>query len=118
MSMFKKIAVWFAAMFAAASLMVAHAADPVIEQAKAQGIVGEQYDGYLGIVDPGRASAELRRKVDAINAGRLAEYTKISQRTGDSVQVVAGAMALKLIEGASTGEMVKAGAADAWRKKQ
>lgn len=118
MSMFKKIAVWFAAIFAVASLMAAHAADPIIEQAKAQGIVGEQYDGYLGIVDPGRASAEIRRKVDEINAGRLAEYTRISQRTGDSVQIVAGAMALKLIEGVSAGEMFKAGAADPWRRKQ
>lgn len=117
MSMFKKIAVWFAAMFAAASLMVAHAADPVIEQAKAQGIVGEQFDGYLGIADPARASAEVRRKVDQTNAGRLAEYTRISQRTGESVQVVAGAMALKLIDAAEAGEMVKAGASDPWQKK-
>lgn len=117
MSMFKKLIAMFVAMFAAASLMVAHAADPVIEQAKAQGIIGEQYDGYLGIADPGRASAEVRRKIDAINAGRLAEYTKISQEKGDSVQVVAGAMALKLIDRAAAGEMVKAGASDPWRKK-
>jgi uncharacterized protein YdbL (DUF1318 family) len=117
MSMFKKIAVWFAAMFAATALMTAYAADPVIDQAKAQGIVGEQFDGYLGIAEPSRASADVRRKVDATNAGRLAEYTKISQRTGDSVQVVAGAMALKLINNAPAGEVVKAGASEPWRKK-
>jgi uncharacterized protein YdbL (DUF1318 family) len=117
MSMFKKIAVWFAAMFAAATLMTAYAADPVIDQAKAQGIVGEQYDGYLGIADPGRATAEVRRKVDQTNAGRLAEYTRISQKTGDSVQVVAAAMAEKLINNAAAGEMVKPGPSDPWRKK-
>jgi uncharacterized protein YdbL (DUF1318 family) len=123
MSMFKKIPafktimVWFAAMFAAATLMTAHAADPVIDQAKAQGIVGEQFDGYLGIADAGRASADVRRKVDQTNAGRLAEYTRISQKTGDSVQVVAAAMAEKLINNAGSGEMVKPGASDAWRKK-
>lgn len=117
MSMFKKIAVWFAAMFAAATLMTAYAADPVIEQAKAQGIIGEQFDGYIGIADAGRASAEVKRKVDAINAGRLAEYTRISQKTGDSVQIVAAAMAEKLINNAAGGEVVKLGASDGWSKK-
>lgn len=117
MSMFKKLAAMFVAMFAAASLMVAHAADPVIEQAKAQGIIGEQYDGYLGIADQGRASAEVKRKVDAINAGRLAEYTRISQKSGDSVQIVAAAMAEKLLNNAASGEVVRPGSNDPWRKK-
>jgi uncharacterized protein YdbL (DUF1318 family) len=117
MSMFKKILVWFAAMFAAASLMAAHAADPVVEQAKAQGIVGEQYDGYIGIVDAGRATPEIRRKVDATNAGRLAEYTRISQKTGDSVDIVGRAMAEKLFANAASGEALKAGPSDGWKKK-
>jgi hypothetical protein len=117
MSMFKKIATWFAAIFAATTLMTAWAADPVIEQAKAQGIVGEQYDGYLGIADPGRASAEVRRKVDETNAGRLAEYTRISQKTGDPVSTVAAAMAEKLFANAIAGEVLKPGPNDTWKKK-
>ena len=117
MSMFKKILVWFAAMFAAASLMAAHAADPVIDQAKAHGIIGEQFDGYLGIVDAGRATAEVRRKLDATNAGRLAEYTRISQKTGDSVEIVGRAMAEKLFANATSGEALKAGPSDPWKKK-
>ena len=117
MSMFKKFATWFVAMFAAASLMVAYAADPVIEQAKAQGVIGEQYDGYIGIADPGRASAEVKRKVDQINAGRLAEYTRISQKTGDPVDTVAKAMAAKQFDRASSGEMLKPGPSDPWQKK-
>lgn len=117
MSMFKKIAVWFAAMFAAATLMTAYAADPVIEQAKAQGIVGEQFDGYLGIAKPGSASAEVKRKVDETNAGRLAEYTRISQKTGDPVATVAAAMAEKLFANAKSGEVLKPGPADAWKQK-
>jgi uncharacterized protein YdbL (DUF1318 family) len=75
MSMFKKIAAMLAAMFAAATLMTAHAADPVIEQAKAQGIVGELYTGYLGFVEPGKASADLKRRVDELNAARLQAYS-------------------------------------------
>lgn len=117
MSMFKKLAALFAALFAAASLMTAWAADPVIEQAKAQGIIGEKYDGYIGIVDAGRASAEVKRKVDEINAGRLAEYTRISQKSGDPVATVAAAMAEKLFANAQSGEVLKAGPTDAWAKK-
>lgn len=116
MSMFKKIAVWLAAMFAAASLMTAYAADPVIEQAKAQGIVGEQYDGYLGVAKPGSASAEVKRKVDETNAGRLAEYTRISQKTGQPVATVATAMAEKLFANAHSGEVLKAGPTDPWKQ--
>lgn len=117
MSMFKKFTTWFVAMFAAATLMVAHAADPVIEQAKAQGVIGEQYDGYIGIVDAGRASADVKRKVDQINAGRLAEYTRISQKTGDPVSTVAVAMAEKLFANATSGEVLKSGPGDGWLKK-
>lgn len=117
MSMFKKITTWLAATFAAASLMTAYAADPVIEQAKAQGIVGEQYDGYIGIAQPGQASAEVKRKVDETNAGRLAKYTEISQKTGDPVATVAAAMALKLFENVKSGEVVRPASGAAWQKK-
>jgi len=117
MSMFRKFATWFVAMFAATTLLVAHAADPVIEQAKAQGVIGEQYDGYLGIADPGRASAEVKRKVDQVNAGRLAEYTRISQKSGDPVATVAAAMAEKLFANAESGEVLKSGPSDPWKKK-
>jgi len=117
MSMFRKFATWLVAMFAAATMLVAHAADPVIEQAKAQGVIGEQYDGYLGIADPGRASAEVKRKVDQVNAGRLAEYTRISQKSGDAVATVAAAMAEKLFANAESGEVLKSGPTDPWKKK-
>lgn len=117
MSMLKKITTWFAAFFAATALMTAYAADPVIEQAKAQGIVGEQFDGYLGIVDSGKASADLKRRVSETNAGRLQVYSDISKKNGDSVQVVAAAMAEKNIARAASGEVVKPGPSDPWTKK-
>ncbi len=115
--MFKKSASWFAACFGDAALMSAYAAGPVIEQAKAQGIVGEQFDGYLGIVDAGKASADLKRRVQETNAGRLQVYTEISKKAGDSVQVVAAAMAEKNIARAESGEVVKPGANNPWTRK-
>ena len=53
---------------AGAALLAAHAQGPVIDQAKAQGIVGEQFDGYLGIVDASKASADVKRRVSEVNA--------------------------------------------------
>jgi uncharacterized protein YdbL (DUF1318 family) len=117
MSMLKKITVWFAAMFAGAALLAAHAQGPVIDQAKAQGIVGEQFDGYLGIVDPSKASADVKRRVQEVNAGRLAEYTRISGEKGDPVATVAAAMAEKQFSRAEAGEMFKPGPNDPWTKK-
>lgn len=117
MSMLKKITTWFAAMFAVTVLSVAHAQGPVIDQAKAQGVVGEQFDGYLGIVDQSKASADLKRRVSEVNAGRLAEYTRISGQKGDTVAVVAAAMAEKQFARAQSGEMLKPGAGDPWQKK-
>jgi uncharacterized protein len=117
MSMLKKITAWFAAAFAAATLMTAWAQNPVIAQAKAQGVIGEMYTGYLGIVDPGAASAEVKRRVEEINAGRLGEYTRISKEKGDSVDTVARAMAAKQFERATSGEVLKPGPSDPWTRK-
>ncbi len=117
MSMFKKIAALFAAMFAAATLMTAYAADPVIEQAKAQGIIGEMYTGYLGIVDPSKASADLKRRVEEVNAARLQAYTEIASQRGQTVQTVGQLMAEKQFERAVAGELVKP-ADEPWTKKQ
>jgi uncharacterized protein YdbL (DUF1318 family) len=117
MSILKKITTGIAAMFAAAALMTAYAADPVIEQAKAQGLIGEKFDGYLGIVDAGRASADVKRRVDETNAGRLQVYTDIARKSGDPVSTVAAAMAEKNFARAESGEVLKAGPNDTWTKK-
>lgn len=50
------------------------ARDPAYAAARAQGLVGEQPDGYLGIV--GSPTPELRALVNDINIQRKAIYTK------------------------------------------
>ena len=117
MSMLKKLAMMFAAMFAATTLMTAYAADPVVEQAKAQGIVGEMATGYLGIADPSKASADLKRRVDEINAGRLQAYTDIANKNGQTVSVVGALMAEKQFGRAEAGEVLKPNG-EGWTKKQ
>jgi uncharacterized protein YdbL (DUF1318 family) len=116
MSMFKKLAAMFAAMFAAATLMTAYA-DPVVDQAKAQGIIGEMATGYLGIADPSKATPDLKRRVDEINAGRLQAYTDVANKNNQSVATVAVLMAEKQFARAQPGEVLKP-EGQGWTKKQ
>ena len=63
-------------------------------QLRASGAVGEQSDGYLGLV--GSGSAELRAQVDAINIQRRAAYTQLASQRGATIQEVAAATACTL----------------------
>lgn len=73
-----------------------------IEAAKADGVVGEQIDGYLGI--RGAVDASLRRRVNEINAKRRAVYEELALNTGTTVAQVARITGEKQIERASIGE--------------
>lgn len=76
----------------AAAPVLAQAADPVVEAARAAGTAGEQADGYLG-VRPG-AAPEVKAHVDAINIQRRAIYTDTaSQKPGVTVADVGAAAA-------------------------
>lgn len=63
---------------------------------RASGAVGEQADGYLGVV--GSASAGVRDQVNAINIKRRAFYTDIARTRGATVQEVAVATACGLFK--------------------
>ncbi|HEY1223841.1 MAG TPA: DUF1318 domain-containing protein [Brevundimonas sp.] len=55
----------------------------MIDAAKAQGIVGEQADGYVGIREPGSVSAELRAAITAMNSARRDAYARSAAEAGD-----------------------------------
>ncbi|MEO0465494.1 MAG: YdbL family protein [Pseudomonadota bacterium] len=80
----------------------AHAQGAEIDAAKAEGIVGEQIDGYLGI--RGAVDASLRRKVNEINAKRRAVYEELAGDSGTTVAQVARITGEKQIERAAPGE--------------
>jgi hypothetical protein len=120
--MIRKTITSLAALLAAAgtALVLAGAAfaqDAAIDQAKAQGVVGEMYTGYLGFPDASKASADLKRRVDEVNARRLTIYTTKSQETAQPVATIAALTAEKQIARAGAGEVVKPGASDPWTKK-
>ncbi|MDP3173094.1 MAG: YdbL family protein [Phenylobacterium sp.] len=65
-------------------------AKAVVDQAKAQGAVGEQSDGYLGFVR-GPSDAAVKAAVDEINAGRAQLYREAAARNGVTPQAAGAA---------------------------
>lgn len=61
--------------------------DPAYAAARAAGQIGEQPDGYLGIV--GTPTTELRRLVDDINIKRRALYSQKAQMNNVTIEAYA-----------------------------
>lgn len=57
-------------------LAFAQAGDNVLAQARANGLIGEQADGYLGYVPGATISADLRGRVEQNNIRRRQLYTQ------------------------------------------
>jgi hypothetical protein len=85
-----------------------------VDAGKAEGVVGEQADGYLGVVKGGDAS--LAASVAAINKGRAQVYAGIAAKTGVSVENAAAAAGETLIGKTPPGQYYKT-AAGGWARK-
>lgn len=100
---------------AAAALMLAFAATPAladlaadkaaVEAAKAAGTVGEQGDGYLGIVSS--ADGTVTAAVSAINAGRADVYAQTAAKSGVTRDAAGQATGAQLIARTPAGQYVK-----------
>lgn len=86
-----------------------------LDEAKDSGLVGEQRNGYLGIV-VSSPSAQVKSLVEDINSKRRDVYQQIAQRNGTSVEAVTALAGKKAIEKTSAGNYVQ-GANDGWQKK-
>jgi uncharacterized protein YdbL (DUF1318 family) len=82
------------------------AAAQSLDQAKAAGQIGEQPDGYLGVVDPG-ASAAIRQMISDINLRRRERYRDIAGRNNTNLQAVEALTGKKLVEDAPKGQFVR-----------
>lgn len=78
----------------------------IVDAAKDQGIVGEQADGYLGLVT-GSASKEIRDAVNDINIKRKTYYTDLARRKNESVGDVGKVAAIELAAKAARGHKLK-----------
>lgn len=81
------------------------AAKAEVDAAKAAGTVGEQADGYLGIVAGGDAG--LRASVAEINTGRAAAYKDIAAKTGVTQDAAGQATAKQLYSRLAPGQFWK-----------
>lgn len=96
----------------ALSATPASAAD--LGQAKAAGYVGEQVDGYLGLVRPD-APGDVKALVQDVNRKRRAEYEQIAGKNGVAVDQVARLTAEKVIRQAAPGHYVQT--PSGWKKR-
>ena len=79
--------------------------DPAYAAARAAGQVGEQPDGYLGVVSGG---ADIRALVSNINIQRKSAYTQKAQASGATVEQMAFTSGCNLIEQTKAGEKYRA----------
>ena len=99
--------------FVSSAFAQVRSAKATVVQAKSDGLVGEQLDGYIGFVTAD-VSADVRAAVNEINIKRKSVYTRIAREKSVSVSDVAGISGEKLVAKAGTGEMVKLGDGN-WR---
>lgn len=81
-----------------ATVAMAQASDSVLAQARANGLIGEQADGYLGFVPGATISADLRGRVDQNNIQRRQLYTRRATERGVAVNEMAAAVACEVFQ--------------------
>ncbi len=105
-----------AALLAAAAFAPAMADRAAIDAAKAQCVIGERNDGYLGVVAGQNVNADLEREIRSINQQRKAAYAELATRNGVTIEAAAVLTAERLINQAPSGHCVQ-NASGAWLKK-
>lgn len=78
----------------AAPAWIASAAQESAAELRATGFVGEQYDGYLGMV--GSPPPRVRAQMDGVNIRRRAHYTELARQRRAQVEEVAAAAACEI----------------------
>ncbi|MEP2827386.1 YdbL family protein [Parvibaculum sp.] len=95
----------FALLFSLVFSGASFAAD--LDSAKAQGLVGEKLNGYVGLVTAA-PSPDLKKMVDDINLRRRASYQAIADKTaGATLNAVEKLAAEKLISKTPSGQYVE-----------
>ena len=98
---------WLLTLTIVLGLAAAPALAGPLDDAKRAGQVGEQPNGYVGVLPGAPDSAKALAK--DINSRRKERYTEISRKRGTSVEQVGKQAGKKLIGEARKGEYVKKG---------
>ncbi len=86
-----------------------------LSQPKADGLIGEQANGYLGLVNQ-NAPADVKSLISSINAKRKAGYKRIAQQQGTPLSDVEKVGGKTAIEKTLRGNYIRE-AGSGWRKK-
>jgi uncharacterized protein len=86
-----------------------------LDEAKAQGLIGEKVDGYVAAVIA-NPSAEIEELIRTTNEGRRQVYADLAQRNNITIEAVGIVSAEKLREKAGRGEFVQ-NTSGQWEKK-
>jgi uncharacterized protein YdbL (DUF1318 family) len=85
-----------------------------IVAARRAGLIGERYDGYLGLASA-NVSADVRRQVGAVNIRRRALYSNLAARKGVTPEEVGVTAACSLLRRVGVGEYYLLGQGG-WRR--
>lgn len=91
------------------------ASESPLTQPKADGLIGEQADGYIGLVT-NDVPADIRRLVNSVNAKRKAGYEQIAAKQGVPLSEVEKVGAKTAFEKTVRGNYVR-DTNGTWRKK-
>lgn len=86
-----------------------------LQEAKAEGLVGEQRDGYVGFV-VNNVPAEVRSLVQDVNNQRRQRYQQIAQQNGISIEQVAALAYERAVEATASGHYYQ-NAGGSWVRK-
>jgi len=86
-----------------------------LSKAKAEGLIGEQPNGYIGIVKQ-NAPADVKALVADVNTKRKAGYQKIAKKQGTGLSDVERVGGNTAIDKTLSGNYIRT-AGGAWRKK-
>ena len=86
-----------------------------LDEAKSQGLVGEESTGYVGSVQT-PASGEVAALVSQINNQRKTKYAEIAKKNGTTLAAVEALAGQKAVENTAAGGFVKTGGGS-WKKK-
>lgn len=94
MKLFLALAAALAALAGGAAYAYAMQADATSAELRATGLVGEQWNGYMGLV--GSAPSALVKQMNDINVRRRAYYTDLAKKRGVTIQEVGATMACEI----------------------
>ena len=96
-------------------IAVSVAVASALTKPKADGLIGEQANGYIGLVKQD-VSADIKKLVNDVNAKRKAGYQKIAAKQGTSLSDVEKIGGNSAIERTLKGNYIR-DASGKWRKK-